>query len=50
MPIHIRRYHIRKISELHEERNKKDQEAMSRMDKTSKSIAKAPNIPKNLNY
>jgi len=49
MPIHIRRYHIRKISELHEERNQKDQEAMSKMDKTSKSIAKTPNVPKNLN-
>lgn len=48
MPIHIRRYHIRKISNLHEERNQKDKEAMSKIDHQSKSIAKMPNIPKNL--
>ena len=48
MPIHIRRYHIRKINSLHEERNKKEQEAMNMVQQKSKSIPKSPSVPKNL--
>lgn len=49
MPIHIRRYHIRKINNLHEERNKKEQEAISRAQKGNNTPAKMPSMPKNLN-
>lgn len=48
MPIHIRRFHIRKINETHEERNKAHEDAMAKSQKSVKSIPKAPNIPKNL--
>jgi len=48
MPIHIRRYHIRKINKLHEERNKAEQEAMNRSQQNVGKIPKMPNIPKNL--
>ena len=46
MPIHIRRYHIRKINELHKERNEKHDEAMRKAQQGSTSIPKMPNMPK----
>lgn len=48
MPIHIRRFHIRKVNDLHEERNKAHEDAMSKSQQNVKSIPKMPNIPKNL--
>jgi hypothetical protein len=48
MPIHLRRYHIRKINKLHEERNKAEQDAMSKSQQSMNSIPKMPNIPKNI--
>jgi len=48
MPIHIRRYHIRKINDLHEERNKAEQDAMAKSQQSVKQIPKMPNIPKSL--
>lgn len=48
MPIHIRRFHIRKVNDLHEERNKAQEDAMAKSQQSVKSIPKAPNIPKNL--
>ena len=47
MPIHIRRFHTRRISELHEEQNKEHEKIMAKANQQSK-VAKAPNIPKNL--
>jgi len=48
MPIHIRRFHIKKINDLHEEKNKAHEDAMSKSQQNVKSIPKMPNIPKNL--
>tara|TARA_R110000744_G_scaffold25061_1_gene62291 strand:+ start:62 stop:346 length:285 start_codon:yes stop_codon:yes gene_type:complete len=43
MPIHIRRYHIKKINDLHEKRNEEEERAMN----TSKENMK--NMPSTLN-
>jgi len=48
MPIHIRRFHIRKVNDLHEERNKAEESAMAKARQGTSSIPKMPNIPKNL--
>ena len=48
MPIHLRRFHIRKIDELHKEQNKAHEDAMAKSQQATKSIPKMPNIPKNL--
>ena len=48
MPIHIRRFHIKKVNETHEERNKAHEDAMLKAKSTSGKIPKTPNIPKNL--
>ena len=46
MPIHIRRYHIKKIDELHRKRNDEDQKAMDTSQQTMKNIPLTPNIRK----
>jgi hypothetical protein len=48
MPIHIRRYHIRKIDALHKQHNEEHEKAMRQSSQVAKSIPKMPNIPKNL--
>lgn len=48
MPIHIRRFHIKKVNDLHEERNKAEESAMANARQSNSSIPKMPNIPKNL--
>lgn len=48
MPIHIRRFHIRKINDLHEKHNEEHRKAMETSNRTAQSIPKMPNIPKNL--
>lgn len=48
MPIHIRRFHIKKVNDLHEERNKAEESAMEKARQGNSSIPKMPNIPKNL--
>lgn len=49
MPIHIRRYHIRKINELHEKHNEEHEKAMRQSSQMAKNVPKMPNVPKNLN-
>ena len=46
MPIHIRRYHIRKINELHTKQNEEHNKQMSKINQQSSKIAKAPNTHK----
>jgi len=48
MPIHIRRFHIRKINDLHEKHNEEHKKALETSNRTAQSIPKMPNIPKNL--
>ncbi len=48
MPIHLRRFHIRKINEVHEQQNKAHEDAMAKSQQATKSIPKMPNIPRNL--
>tara|TARA_Y100000356_G_C11134696_1_gene222001 strand:+ start:493 stop:645 length:153 start_codon:yes stop_codon:yes gene_type:complete len=48
MPIHLRRFHIRKINEVHEQQNKAHEDAMAKSQQATKSMPKMPNIPKNL--
>ena len=48
MPIHIRRYHIRKINDLHEKQNEEHEKAMRQSAQVANNIPKTPNIPKNL--
>jgi hypothetical protein len=48
MPIHIRRYHIRKINEHHEQQNEEHEKAMRQSAQVANNIPKTPNIPKNL--
>ena len=45
MPIHIRRYHIRKIDGLHKKQNEELQKARESSNTTS-SVPKMPNINK----
>lgn len=49
MPIHIRRFHTQKISELHDEQNKEHEKIMNRYNNKT-SATKSPNIPKNLSF
>jgi len=43
MPIHIRRYHIKKINDLHEKHNEEEQKAIN----TSKqNMQKMPAVPR----
>ena len=44
MPIHIRRYHIKKINDLHEERHKEDQKAMNTSKQNMKKMPTTPNV------
>tara|TARA_B100001063_G_C16529756_1_gene435814 strand:+ start:477 stop:626 length:150 start_codon:yes stop_codon:yes gene_type:complete len=46
MPIHIRRFHCKRINDLHEEQNKEHQKIMDKANQHTKA-AKSPNIPKN---
>ena len=48
MPIHIRRFHIRKVNEIHEKRNQAHEEAMAKTNSISSKMPKTPNIPRNL--
>jgi len=48
MPIHIRRFHIRKINDLHKKHNEEHRKAMETSNRTAQNIPKMPNIPKNL--
>lgn len=48
MPIHIRRFHIRKINDLHEKHNEEHKKALQTSKRTAQNIPKMPNIPKNL--
>ena len=48
MPIHIRRYHIRKINDLHEKHNEEHEKAMRQASQMAQNFPKMPNIPKNL--
>lgn len=49
MPIHIRRFHTQKISELHDEQNKEHEKIMNKYN-NHKAPTKSPNIPKNLSF
>jgi len=44
MPIHIRRYHIKKIDDLHKERNKEEERAMNTSKQNMKNIPATPNM------
>lgn len=44
MPIHIRRYHIKKINDLHKERNEEEERAMNTSKQNMKSIPATPNM------
>jgi hypothetical protein len=44
MPIHIRRYHIKKIDDLHQKRNDETRKAMNTSQETMKNIPSTPNI------
>ena len=44
MPIHIRRYHIKKIDDLHQKRNDEERKAMNTSQETMKKIPSTPNI------
>ena len=46
MPIHIRRYHIRKINDLHEKHNEEHEKAMRQSSQVAKNFPKMPNVPK----
>ena len=48
MPIHIRRYHIRKINDLHEKDNEEHEIAMRQSSQMAQKFPKMPNIPNNL--
>ena len=49
MPIHLRRYHIRKIDVLHKKQNEEIEKAR-RGNTTTPSIPKAPNINKGRSF
>ena len=44
MPIHIRRYHIKKINDLHEKRNEEEERAMNTSKQNMQNIAKMPRV------
>ncbi len=48
MPIHIRRYHIRKINELHTKQNEEHNKQMAKVNQQSKTTTKSPNFNKGI--
>lgn len=44
MPIHIRRYHIKKINDLHEKRNEEEERAINTSKQNMKNMPSTPNI------
>tara|TARA_R110002020_G_scaffold174635_1_gene366131 strand:+ start:566 stop:709 length:144 start_codon:yes stop_codon:yes gene_type:complete len=44
MPIHIRRYHIKKINDLHEKRSEEEQKAINISKQNMKKMPTTPNI------
>jgi len=46
MPIHIRRYHIRKIDTLHKEHIKENEKFSNKISSATSNIPQMPNIPK----
>ena len=48
MPIHIRRYHIRKINEVHTKQNEEHNKQMAKINQQSKQTAKAPRFNKGI--
>ena len=46
MPIHIRRYHIKKIDDLHKKRIDEERKAMNTSQQTMRNIPSTPNINK----
>jgi hypothetical protein len=48
MPIHIRRYHIRKINEVHTKQNEEHNKQMAKINQQSKQTSKAPRFNKGI--